>query len=267
MSSLNYDLVQNGEPQRWLLVLHGIFGQGRNWGSVARRVTRERPDWGIALVDLRMHGGSQGFSPPHTVRAAATDLRLLRDPLGGDPAAVLGHSFGGKVALAYADLAPARLRQVWLLDSTPASRPPGGSAWEMLQIVRSLPAVFGTRAELIGALGRAGVASPVAQWMATNLEHGPDGYRWRFDLDAIEALLVDFFSSDLWHVVESPPGEAEVHLVKASGSSVLEGPTLERAERAAQNGRTFVHTVSGGHWLNADNPDAVVDLLVRHLPS
>ena len=266
MSTLNYDLVRNGTPQRWMLVLHGIYGQGRNWGSVARRVARERPDWGIALVDLRMHGGSLGFAPPHTVRAAAADLQVLRDALSGDPAAVLGHSFGGKVALAYADLAPAGLRQVWLLDSTPATRPAGGSAWEMLQIVRSLPAVFGTRAELIEALERAGVAPPVAQWMATNLEHGSDGYRWRFDLAAIEALLRDFFAIDLWHVVESPPGTTEVHLVKASGSSVLEGAALERARRAAHNGRTFVHTVSGGHWLNADNPDAVVDLLVSGLP-
>jgi pimeloyl-ACP methyl ester carboxylesterase len=249
-----------------MLVLHGIYGQGRNWGSVARRVAQERPDWGVALVDLRMHGASQGFSPPHTVRAAATDLGMLRDALGGDPAVVLGHSFGGKVALAYAEPAPAGLRQVWLLDSTPAPRPPGGSAWEMLRILRSLPAVFGTRAELIGALERGGVAPPIAQWMATNLEHGSDGYRWRFDLDALEALLRDFFAVDLWHVVESPPGGMEVHLVKASESSVLEGAALERARQAAQSGRTFVHIVSGGHWLNADNPDAVVDLLVSQLP-
>lgn len=267
MSRLNYDLVQEGEPAHWMLVLHGIYGQGRNWGSVARRVVRERPEWGVALIDLRMHGASQGFTPPHTLNAAADDLLALREPLGSAPAAVLGHSFGGKVALAYLARHSAGLRQVWLLDSTPAAREPGGSAHEMLQVIRALPSVFPSRADMIAALERGGVATPVAQWMATNLEHATDGYRWRFDLDALEALLDDFFTTDLWSVVESPPDAVQVHLVKASKSSVLAGDTLARAERAAQNGRTFVHEVAGGHWLNADNPDAVVELLVETLPA
>lgn len=267
MSELNYDLVREGDPAHWMLVLHGIYGQGRNWGSVARRVVRERPEWGVALVDLRMHGGSQGFAPPHTLASAADDLLTLHEPLGGAPAAALGHSFGGKVALSYLARHSAGLRQVWLLDSTPAAREPGGSAHAMLQVLRALPAVFPSRAQLIAALERGRVATPVAQWMATNLEPDDGGYRWRFDLDALEILLGDFFATDLWSVVEAPPDDVQVHLVKAIESSVLAGADLARAERATQNGRTFVHEVAGGHWLNADNPDAVVELLVARLPA
>jgi esterase len=266
LSTLNYDLVQEGTPHQWLVVLHGIYGQGRNWGGVARRLVRARPDWGVALVDLRMHGESQGFAPPHTVRAAAADLLSLAGPLGAPPAAVLGHSFGGKVALAYADQDARGLRQVWVLDSTPAVRPAGGSAYEMLQVVRALPDVFASRDDLIAALERGGVATPVAQWMATNLVAEADGYRWRFDLAAIEALLADFFETDLWGVVESPPDDAEVHVVKASDSSVLSADALARLERAAANGRTHLHHLEGGHWLNADNPEGVVGLLADNLP-
>src|SRR4051812_24710793 len=47
-------------PERWLLVLHGIYGAGRNWGSIARRLVEARPEWGAVLVDLRMHGQSRG---------------------------------------------------------------------------------------------------------------------------------------------------------------------------------------------------------------
>ncbi len=266
MSALSYDLVREDEPSFWLLMLHGIYGQGRNWNTVARRIVRARPDWGIALVDLRMHGASHGFGPPHTVRAAARDLLALASELRAAPATVAGHSFGGKVALAYVEEAGDGLRQAWLLDSTPAPRPPSGSAYEMLQILRSLPDVFPSRGDLVTALERADVATPVAQWMATNLEQGSDGYRWRFNLDAIEDLLEDFFQTDLWQVVESPPDDVEVHLVKATESSVLDGETLARVERATATGRTFLHHVEGGHWLNADNPDAVVDLFVGSLP-
>lgn len=253
-------------PAHWLYVLHGVFGAGRNWASVMRRLVREREDWGALLVDLRQHGASQGFAPPHTVAAAAADLSELERE-GMPPAnAVLGHSFGGKVALARAESVPSGLSQVWVVDSTPAVRPPAGSAWDMLQVVRSLPDRFADRDELISALEGRGIARPTAQWMATNLTSGPDGYRWRFDLSSIEELLRDFFDRDLWDVVERPPEGMEVHLVKAAESSVLSGEALERVRRAAGGPRMYLHEVSGGHWVNADNPDALVDLLVRYLP-
>lgn len=262
---LSYDVVAEGKPEHWALLLHGIYGQGRNWASVARRLVRERPEWGVALVDLRMHGASQGFEGPHTIQAAAADLESVAAALGARPAAVLGHSFGGKVALAWAAGSPDGLTQAWLIDSTPEAREPSGSAWEMLRVVRSLPDTYATRNDLIGALERGGVATPVAQWMATNLESTPEGYRWRFDLDAIEDLLHSFFETDLWATVEDPPAGVEVHLVRATESSVLAGSTLERAEAATRSGQVFLHEVEGGHWLNADNPDAVVTLLTAEL--
>lgn len=270
-----------GEPERWLYVLHGIFGAGRNWASVIRRAVRERPDWGALLVDLREHGASRGFAPPHTIDAAAVDLARLAEHVGIRPDAVLGHSFGGKVALRFAagatppdaggaallESARSRLRQVWVVDSTPAAREPDGSAWTMLNLIRQLPATFTGRDALIDELAGHGIARPVAQWMATNLEAGEDGtYRWRFDLDAIEALLRSFFDTDAWSSVEAPAADVEVHIIRAIDSSVLSGPALDRARAAAANGRTHVHEVAGGHWVNAENPAAVRELLVRLLP-
>jgi len=253
-------------PGRWLYVLHGIFGAGRNWGSVARRLAAERPDWGAILVDLREHGRSRGFPPPHTLGAAADDLERLARHLGLAPTAVLGHSFGGKVALAWARRAPAGLEQVWLIDSTPAAGPPGGAAWEMLHTLRALPGPFPDRAAAVRALEARGVATPVAQWVSTNLEPGPDGLRWRLDLDAMEALLRDFFQTDLWDVLEHPPPGVRIHVVRATRSSVLDDAAAARIEAAGRrDGRVFLHAVPGGHWLNADNPDALVALLARHL--
>jgi esterase len=43
-----------------------------------------------------------GLPPPHTVAAAAADVDRLVEHLDFHAAAVLGHSFGGKVALTYA---------------------------------------------------------------------------------------------------------------------------------------------------------------------
>lgn len=265
MAGLNVQAVagEGAEPREWLAVLHGIYGAGRNWGMIARGLVARRPEWGALLVDLREHGGSMGFEPPHTLEAAARDLDALDAP--GGVRAVLGHSFGGKVALLHARDA-ARVREVWVVDSTPSPREPSGSAWNMLLILRRMPDRFESRGEAVEALVAEGVDRPVAQWMTTNLDRTDGDYRWRIDLDVMEALLHDFFAADLWDVVESPRDGLTVRFIRASRSSVLDDDDVRRVRAAADaTGRVHLHQVEGGHWLNADNPDAVVELLSEQL--
>jgi pimeloyl-ACP methyl ester carboxylesterase len=262
----NHDII-SGEaaPERWIYVLHGIFGAGRNWATVARKLVAVRPDWGALLVDLRQHGASQGFDPPHTIASAAADLDRLAEAAGKPAAAVLGHSFGGKVALQWAATRPSGLSQVWVIDSTPEAGTPAGSAWQMLGVVQSLPDTFESRRAGIEALVDNGVARPVAEWMATNLERHGDRLKWRFDPHSLEQLLRDFFDTDLWSVVEAPPPGISIHFVRASQSSVLSPRAITRIQSAAANGATALHVLEGGHWLNADNPDGIVRLLAGFL--
>lgn len=254
-------------PERWLLVLHGIYGSGRNWGTVARRVVDARPEWGALLVDLRLHGASRGFAGPHTLAAAAADVDALVEHLNFHAAAVVGHSFGGKVALLYADHHGDGLRQVWVMDSTLAVKEPSGSAWRIIGVVRGLPQEFGSRDELVDALERHGYARPLGQWLAMNLERADGVFRWRLDWAGVEEMLRDYFRADLWEVVERPPAGMEVHVLKATESEALDEGDVARIEAAGRSGgRTFLHRVEGGHWINTENPDAVVRLLTERLP-
>lgn len=266
---LSHTLVATAgaEPRAWMLVLHGFFGAGRNWSTVARRLTEQRPDWGAVLVDLRLHGGSQGFPPPHTIAACAADLIVLAGAIDGPVRAVLGHSFGGKVALAYVARRPASLRQGWIVDADPSAAEPSGDPWALLRTVRALPREFKTRHDFVAALGRAGVEHRTADWMATNLDHSETGYRWRLDFDALDELLADYFRADLWNVVEHAPSGVDLHFVKATRSTAVSEGSVARLRRiAAATGRVVLDEVQGGHWLNADNPDAVAALLSRGLP-
>jgi esterase len=82
----------------------------------------------------------------------------------------------------------------------------------------------------------------------------------------MEALLLDFFRTDLWAAVEAPRDGLELHFIRATASPVLDAGTLGRIREAGRgSGRVFVHEVVGGHWLNADNPDAVVRLVADRL--
>jgi pimeloyl-ACP methyl ester carboxylesterase len=256
--------VAGGEARRAVVMLHGIYGRGRNWQAIARALVAARPEYGCWLVDLPHHGASGPGAHGETVSGLAADVSEWLDANGIVPAGMLGHSFGGKVALAIARRLATIPLQLWIVDSTPDVKPPSGSAWEMLQIVRRLPARFPSREAAADALTRAGFSPGVAQWMTTNLAREGDGFVWHLDFDAMERLLRDFFSCDLWDVVESPAPHHHIHFVKASESSAISQQAVARIEAAARD-RVQLHRVQGGHWIHAESPDVVVALLVENL--
>ncbi len=275
MARLHSETVasSNGSATGNVLFLHGIYGAGRNWRSIARAVVAARPDWQATLVDLRSHGRSPRLTP-HTVAECARDVGALERPAGrGAPEtrrAVLGHSFGGKVALACAreGALPGPL-QLWIVDSNPGPGRSVDAPWRMLRVLRLRPGPFSSRAEAVAAVEAEGFGPQVARWMATNAQRSAesDEWRWRLDADAMEAYLRDYHRTDLWGVIEDPPDDCAVHVVKASASNVLDSADVQRARRAArETGRTFFHEVEGGHWLNVDNPAALTRLLAARLP-
>lgn len=248
-----------------MLFLHGILGRGNNWRTIARRFVQARPAWGALLVDLRMHGGSQGFPPPHTVAAVAADLeqldRVVDRPIHG----VLGHSFGGKVALAYAD--GRSLDEVWIIDSMPGVRHEDSEeTLVVLSTLERIPMPVASRDAFIEALGANGIREHIARWLAMNLERrSDDQFELTFDLGAIRALLEDYFERDLWHVIERADAKTDIHVVIGGRSRVFREEDHARLSRAsAQNPRVRTHVVpNAGHWVHVDAPDAVVDLLTR----
>ena len=256
---------QDGHASKHLVMLHGIFGRGRNWQTIARTVTGARPEYACWLVDLPYHGDSGPATQGNTIPGLAADVRAWMDAQRIVPSAILGHSYGGKVALAIAAQLPDVPLQVWVIDSTPETKDPAGSAWQMIDVIRRMPLRFDTRDAAVAALMDAGYETGVAQWMTTNLERGPEGFTWRLDFDVMEELMRDFFRTDLWHVVERPSPRHEIHFVKASESSAISDAAVQRIE-AATSDRVRLHHRKGGHWIHAESPQVVSALLIDHLP-
>jgi pimeloyl-ACP methyl ester carboxylesterase len=264
MAALASTSVGSADAPKTIVMLHGIYGWGRNWQTIAKLLVDARPDYACLLVDLPYHGGSGTGSHDVTVTGIAADVIGALRAKSIVPDALLGHSFGGKVALAMMRAWSARPLQVWVIDSTPEPRTPSGGAWDMLQIIRALPPRFASRDELIASLTSRGWALGVAQWMATNLVRAGDAFVWRFDLDVMEQLLRSFFTTDLWPIVEHPAPGHIVHFVKASQSSAMSDDAVRRAESLPSD-RVVVHHLDGGHWIHAESPQAIVDLLAAQL--
>ena len=256
-------------PLGRLFLLHGFFGSGRNWSAIARGVLRARPDWEAVLVDLRLHGDSRDAPPPHTVEACADDVaRLSRSiPANGGPTALLGHSFGGKVALVASDRSTPPCVQGWVIDSTPSAGVTGAGAREMMRLIGQAPGPFASRRDGADAIEAGGFPRFVAEWMATNLVQTDTGFVWRFDVQEMDALLRDFFSIDLWERVEQPPTGCEFRFVRASEASIITTGDAARIGRLESEGsQVRLDTLEGGHWLNVDNPEGLIELIRKGLP-
>lgn len=262
--TLHTERITAGEPRRWAFVLHGIFGSAANWRLFMRNLAKARPDWGFVLVDQRGHHRSLGAPPPHTIDAMADDLLHVEASLGLTVEGVVGHSLGGKVALAYArhraQLGVPPLSQLWVLDSQPGARgapEPDSITLKVLEMLEGLPLHFERREAFVRAVREAGQSQMVAAWLAMNVRRTGDRYELALDLPALRQILWDFYEHDAWDVLETP-GEG-MHVVVGGKSYVWTEGDLERLRGATHLG---VHVLpEASHWVHADEPEALLAVM------
>ena len=265
---LAHELVQapGVEPRQWCFFLHGILGTRGNLRSFGRRLTGDFPSWGVVLVDLRMHGESQGFVAPHNLASSAEDLDALARALPGPVRAILGHSFGGKVALAYLGTHATELSNAFILDSDPGPRLDFHGSEDTVQVVQlleAMPRSYASRQEFLTRVTDAGHGLPFAQWLSMNLASDDGTYRLRLELPAIRALLDDYFTRDLWPVLEEGPLPTRVDVVLGGKSQVLDEAAKARLTKlAARRSEVHVHTLANaGHWVHVEDPEGLYAIL------
>ena len=257
-----------GEGERLAFICHGILGSRQNWRGFVRRLAGDLPDWRLVTVDHRNHGDSSGAPGPHTVASCADDLAALGRHFGVAPEVVVGHSFGGKVTLAYAERYGSDLEQAWVLDASPEIWSPEDAATNQVSRViaalQAVPLPLAKRDHVVDHLTGLGFSLGLSRWMTTNLRRTSDGFVWRFDLDAVREMMHSYYETDLWLSIEAPRVGPEIHVVHAAQSERWRPEILERLANPPGGAPTHLHTLpDAGHWLHVDAPDALRALLVR----
>ncbi|MBS9533638.1 alpha/beta hydrolase [Mycobacterium sp. M1] len=115
-----------------LLAIHGLTGHGARWRPLAGHF----PEIPVAAPDLLGHGRSS-WAAPWTIDANVTALAALLDDTADGPVAVVGHSFGGAIALHLAAARPDLVGSLVLLD--PAIGLDGGWMAEIAAAMLSSP--------------------------------------------------------------------------------------------------------------------------------
>jgi len=243
------EILGDGPP---LVVLHGLFGSGRNWGGVARRLAESRQ---VHLLDARNHGASP-WSPAMNYPAMAEDLAAYIEGRSLAPADLLGHSMGGKTAMLLALTRPALVRQLVVVDIAPVNYRGGAQQayGGYIAAMRALDvAHLRRRAEADAALAAAIPDAQMRAFLVQNLETHGDGYRWRVNLDAIIANLDQL--TDFPDVDARYPGPTTVI---AGELSNYVRPRDEVAIRQRFPAARIVVLDGAGHWVHADQPERLL---------
>lgn len=232
-----------------LLILHGLFGAGRNWAGVARALSANLL---VLALDLPNHGSSP-WTDEGGYPAMAAAVAGFMEAQGIAKADIMGHSMGGKTAMTLALMRAELVRRLIVVDIAPV--PYDHSSTPEIDAMLALPlAQVSARADADQLLAVAIEDAALRAFLLTNLGRGPDGFEWRINLAGLKAQLADLHGFPI-----------------APGAGAYDGPTLFIAggasnyirpdHKAAMDGffpqqRTSV--IDGaGHWVHADDPAAL----------
>ncbi|MGV3525352.1 MAG: alpha/beta fold hydrolase [Candidatus Sericytochromatia bacterium] len=247
-----------------LVILHGMYGYGRTWMSLARRLSS---DFRVILPDLRNHG--EAFHDPEmSYPAMASDLSVLLDQLQLPQVRLIGHSMGGKVAMQFA-LAEGRGRvsHLGIIDISLRAYNTDYHAGLLSALTQLDLTPIQSRQDADQALAEAIPEAGVRSFLVSNLqrvatpEGETSGWRWQLNLPALQNALSTLTGALI-------PTEAPVDipvLCLAGADSAYVRPEDEAPLRACFPQLEVERLPAAGHWVHVDQPEQTESALRRLL--
>jgi pimeloyl-ACP methyl ester carboxylesterase len=262
-----------GEAGPRVVFVHGLFGQGKNWTTIAKGLADGHR---VTLIDLPNHGHS-----PWTDRVDYLDMaEMVATELEqfGEPVTLVGHSMGGKVAMQLALHRPELLRALVVVDVAPVAYPPTGGRTDdpdeeaspfadYIAAMRALDLdALETRGDADAALQSAVPSRMVRSFLLQSLVRegvgANGGWRWRLNLELLERDLGDLRD------FPAPPHGATfdgpvLWIAGADSTYVLDEdrPHMDALFPATR----LVSIKKAGHWVHSEQPEVFLETLRRFL--
>jgi pimeloyl-ACP methyl ester carboxylesterase len=251
-----------GSGDQVILLLHGITSTSEAWRRVMPRLAER---YTVVAPDMIGHGRSAKPRGDYSLGAYAAGVRDLLAVLGFERGNVIGHSFGGGIAMQFSYLFPEYVERMGLISSgglgsevhpllRAATLP--GSEWVLPLIAREWPVrAGGAIASVAGRLG---------------IEAGPDlaefarGYASLTEEGASDAFIHTMRSVidhegqrvsalDRLYLADQMP----TLIVWGSDDPVIPVSHGRRAHEIVEHSR-YVEIPGAGHWPMLDDPDRIV---------
>lgn len=234
------------------MIVHGLYGSGRNWSVIAKRLAAQAH---VITVDLRNHG----FSPQtqsHSYLDMAEDLSALIAHLGS-PVHIVGHSMGGKATMALALTQPEQIDRMIVADIAPVTY-----THSQLPFIHAMKSVdlsqVTRRSEAETQLAALGVEPALCSFFTQSLDIKEQ--KWRLNLDTLEAEMDKIMS---FPDLQGPFDKPVLFLTGAQSDYVL--PEHRAQIKALFPQSRFAKLTGAGHWLHSDKPRAFEEAVAAFL--
>jgi esterase len=242
LATLQHPVADRAAPT--LVIAHGLYGSGRNWGVIARRLADRRT---VVAVDMRNHGDSprQATQSYPDMAADLTEVIEAIEP----PVDLLGHSMGGKAAMQLALTRPALIRRLIVADIAPVAY-----AHDQVRHIDAMASVdlsrITTRAEADASLAKAGVEDAALRaFFLQSLDLRSMPPRWKLNLPVLKAEMPKIVG---WPGTEGQFEGPALFLTGAESHYVR--PEHRDTIRALFPKARFAKIPGAGHWLHAEKP-------------
>lgn len=247
---LQHRILGEGQP---LIILHGLFGNSDNWQTHAKKFAEY---FQVILVDQRNHGHSD-WSDAFSYDLLAADLHELITDLGLTNLLLLGHSMGGKTVMRYAQLHPAGIQKMVVVDMGTKQYPPHHQ-----EILAGLALVdlekINTRGEVETILTPYVPVNGTRQFLMKNLYwKDKNQLAWRMNVPVLEremdAILAALPDEEVLIQTQFIRGELSNYILDS------DIPDLEDQFPDS----TFVTIENAGHWVHSEAPEAFVNAVLE----
>ncbi|EIW83602.1 alpha beta-hydrolase [Coniophora puteana RWD-64-598 SS2] len=263
---LAYDeyLPPNGRKERPLVILHGFFGSKRNWQSLSKAFMKDlgRP---VYTLDLRNHGSSPHVRPM-TYTHMATDILRFCSEHSLENISLMGHSMGGKVAMAVAlspSLPPALIQHLIVSDIAPVRAQASEDTRQRIRHIEGMQRIQGmglkSRKEAEEALKEYESDPGVRAFLLTNLDTSePHNIKFKVPLNFLKEGRPDIETFP-W-----APGERTYEgstlFVKGRKSKFINHKNIPTIKAYFPNAQ--IEELDTGHWVHAERPTEYKKLII-----
>ena len=266
---LNTRIIGQGKD---LIILHGLYGSGDNWLTVARDLAEH---FRVHLPDQRNHGNSP-HHPDHSYKAMVSDVMEYLTEYNINSPIVLGHSMGGKTAMWLSILHPEVISKLIVVDISPVGyaqvTSPSSLISQHLNIVNSMRmidlSILKTRQEIDKELSVYVPSEKVRQFLLKSIERKKDGsYRWKLNIDAISNYLPEIMNGiDVAKNASFINQTMPVLFIKGELSEYIPEEDFEAIKNLYP--QAFIETIYGsGHWIHAEKPESFLAVVKSFLES
>jgi esterase len=244
---LAFESLGEGPP---VVILHGLFGAGRNWTQMAQSLAAH---YRVILPDARNHGAS-AWAESMSYPEMAQDVVALIEREGLQQPFVVGHSMGGKTAMALALAQPQAIAGLAVIDIAPKAYADQFSTY--VAAMRSLDVAAATsRRELQQALAtQLGPNAPV-DFLLQNLRRQGERFDWRMNLMATSMCMADLCGFP--QALQQGRYDGPALFVHGADSDYVP-PDAVPSIQALFPQAELVSIPDAGHWVHADQPAALL---------